>query len=109
MQSTHGKTWRHGLFEGPSRRTEREGEVVSPEAPSPDERRQGGQRVWAFLCPNPLCDTELVIFPEYAGATVECPTCGFAFLAPRVVPLQIASDSDGAGGPQAPGRLRRER
>jgi len=101
MQSTRGKSWRHGLFDGSSGRTEREGEVVSSEAPPPEARRQGGQRVWAFLCPNPTCDTELVVFPEYAGATVQCPTCGFAFLAPRVVPLQIASDSEGAGVPPA--------
>ncbi len=101
MQSTRGKTWRHGLFDGPSGRTEREG-AVPPEPPAPDARRQGGQRVWAFLCPNPTCDTELVVFPEFAGATVECPACGFAFLAPRVVPLQIASDSEGEDGPAPP-------
>jgi len=64
-------------------------------SPPPQERARGGQRVWAFHCPNPTCDTELVIFPEYAGATVQCPTCGFAFLAPRVVPLQIVSEEEG--------------
>ncbi|MFO8015045.1 MAG: hypothetical protein R6X20_17295 [Phycisphaerae bacterium] len=102
MQSTRGKTWRHGLFAGSSGRTEAEGDIVSSDPPVPEERRQSGQRVWAVLCPNPLCDTELVIFPEYAGATVECPACGFAFLAPRVVPLQIASDSEGEDGPAPP-------
>jgi len=108
MQSTRGKTWRHGLFDGSSGRTEREGEVVP--SPPPQQRQGGGQRVWAFLCPNPTCNTELVVFPEYAGATVQCPTCGFAFLAPRVVPLQIASEPDADGGspasrPFAPGAM----
>ena len=102
MQSTRGKTWRHGLFDGSSGRTEREGDVVSSEPPPAQQRQGGGQRVWAFLCPNPTCDTELVVFPEHAGATVQCPTCGFAFLAPRVVPLQFASEPQGNGGSAAP-------
>jgi hypothetical protein len=102
MQSTRGKTWRHGLFDGPSGRTEREGRVLASDADAPDPRVQAGQRVWAFLCPNPTCDTELVVFPEYAGSTVECPSCGFAFLAPRVVPLQITSDAETADGPAPP-------
>ena len=102
MHSARGKTWRHGVFDGPSGRAEREGDVVPPEPPSPKARHQGGQRVWAFLCPNPTCDTELVVFPEYAGSTVQCPACGFTFLAPRVVPLQIASEGEEGDGPRPP-------
>jgi hypothetical protein len=46
---------------------------------------------WAFACPNPTCDTELVILPEQAGQAVECPTCGFRFEAPRVVSPKLAT------------------
>jgi len=60
------------------------------------------------MCPNPLCDTELVVFPDDSGELVQCPTCGFEFTAPRVVPLQIASSDDVARPPQvgfAPGAV----
>ncbi|KPK45493.1 MAG: hypothetical protein AMK72_10935, partial [Planctomycetes bacterium SM23_25] len=56
--------------------------------------------MWAFLCPNPLCDTELVVFPDHSGERVRCPSCGFEFMAPRVVPLQIASPDDVARPPE---------
>ncbi len=46
---------------------------------------------WAFPCPNPTCDSELVVLPEQAGRTVECPTCGFRFEAPRVVSAKLAA------------------
>ncbi len=42
----------------------------------------GPHTAWAVLCPAE-CGTELVIPPEYSGAQVECPTCGFIFTAPR--------------------------
>jgi len=102
-----GKTWRHRLFDHGDA-PPAGGMGASAGAPSaPAGERAGGQRVWAFLCPNPLCDTELVIFPEYAGSLVECPSCGFAFVAPRVVPLQIVTEAEpgteSAGRPFAPG------
>ncbi len=109
MQSTRGKTWRRRLFDGLPGRAE--AEAASPStSPAAEARDRGGQRVWAFHCPNPDCDTELVIFPEYAGAAVQCPTCGFAFLAPRVVPLRIVPEAEGdadAGTPRpfAPGAV----
>jgi len=43
-----------------------------------------------FLCPNPTCDTELVVLPEQAGQSVECPTCGFRFVAPEPIPTEGA-------------------
>jgi len=55
--------------------------------------------VWAFLCPNPLCDTELVVFPDHSGELVQCPTCGFEFTAPRVVPIQIVAEEEVARPP----------
>jgi len=108
MQSTRGKTWRHQLFEGSPERTDPPGPAAPASPQPPAEVPRGSQRVWAFLCPNPTCDTELVVFPEYAGSTVECPTCGFSFICPRVVPLQIVpeADADGtasAARPFAPG------
>jgi len=46
---------------------------------------------WAFLCPNPTCDTELVVLPEQLGRIVECPVCGFRFGAPdEPAPQDIA-------------------
>lgn len=45
---------------------------------------------WAFLCPNPTCDTELVVLPDQAGMLVECPTCGFRFTAPDAAGLADA-------------------
>ena len=43
-------------------------------------------QVWAFLCPNPLCGTELIVLPEQTGQWVECPSCGLQLRAPEVVP-----------------------
>jgi len=60
------------------------------------------------MCPNPICDTELVVFPGDSGELVQCPTCGFEFTAPRVVPLQIASPEGIARPPErafAPGAV----
>ncbi|MBM4017651.1 MAG: hypothetical protein FJ288_04870 [Planctomycetes bacterium] len=42
----------------------------------------GPQAAWAIMCPGG-CDTELIILPDYTGAWVECPTCGFRFLGPH--------------------------
>jgi len=102
MQSTRGKTWRSPLFEGSTGRPGPR-DVAAPASPGPPaDEPHGSQRVWAFLCPNPTCDTELVVFPEFAGSTVECPTCGFTFICPRVVPLQVVPESGAAGSPPAP-------
>jgi DNA-directed RNA polymerase subunit RPC12/RpoP len=43
-----------------------------------------------FLCPNPTCDTQLVVLPEQARRPVECPTCGFRFIAPEPIPTEGA-------------------
>ena len=43
-------------------------------------------QVWAFLCPNPMCGTELIVLPEQTGQWVECPSCGLQLRAPEVVP-----------------------
>ncbi|MBL7139756.1 MAG: hypothetical protein ISS74_02505 [Planctomycetes bacterium] len=56
--------------------------------PSRDGREQ---QVWAFLCPGPFCDTELIILPEQVGQWVQCPTCGLQIQAPRVVPGEDAA------------------
>lgn len=80
---------------------------------------------WAFLCPNPTCDTELVVLPDQAGMLVECPTCGFQFTAPdaegladapqAVEPVLDAKESGAAdalgslAGPDTPRRRRRDR
>ncbi len=45
-----------------------------------------GVQVWAFLCPNPICGTELIVLPEQTGQWVECPSCGLQLRAPEVVP-----------------------
>jgi hypothetical protein len=90
MYSARGKTWRPRLFDAPARPAPPCNRLP---VPSP-EPRSGPQRVWAFLCPNPICGTELVIFPEHSGQTVACPTCGWEFVAPRIVPLQIAAEDD---------------
>ncbi len=102
MYSARGKTWRSRLFDAPFRPAARAPESpvaagVGPAAPSPPPI--GGQRVWAFMCPNPLCDTELVVFPDHSGELVQCPTCGFEFAAPRVVPMQIVAEEDVARPP----------
>ncbi len=43
-------------------------------------------QVWAFLCPNPTCGTELIVLPEQTGQWVECPSCGLQLRAPEVIP-----------------------
>jgi len=43
-------------------------------------------QVWAFLCPNPMCGTELIVLPEQTGQWVECPSCGLQLRAPEVIP-----------------------
>jgi len=85
MQITRGNTWRSRLHDAPGRPAVGVGSGLASPPPV------SAQRVWAFLCPNPVCDTELVVFPDDSGELVQCPTCGFEFTAPRVVPLQIAS------------------
>ena len=92
MQTARGKTWRSRRFEAPARPAARIGAVPPPPP------HTGAQRVWAFMCPNPACDTELVVFPDHSGERVQCPTCGFEFTAPRMVPLQILS-TDGTVQP----------
>ena len=64
-----------------------DGPAAKAEAgPPPAAPDSGETRVWAFLCPSPLCDTELIVFPEQAGQWVQCPTCGLQLRAPTVVP-----------------------
>jgi len=92
VQTAQGTTWRSRLAEASGRPASGVG-LGSLSPP-----RVGAQRVWAFMCPNPLCDTELVVFPDYSGQLVQCPSCGFEFTAPRMVPLQIVSP-DGAAQP----------
>jgi len=48
-------------------------------------------KAWALICPNPRCDTELVIMPDQSGQWVVCPTCSFRFVAPRLVPIRLVS------------------
>ena len=60
---------------------------------APAERKK---KACLFLCPNPTCDTELVVLPEQSGRPVECPTCGFRFVAPEPIP------TDGAAPPPPP-------
>ncbi len=62
------------------RRIVQAGATAAPAPPS------GAKQVWAFLCPGPMCDTELIVPPEQAGQWVECPTCGCQMRAPHVVP-----------------------
>lgn len=94
MYAARGKTWRSRLFDAPARPAAAPSPPPAPAALS----LTGPQRVWAFMCPNPICDTELLVFPEYAGQMVQCPTCGWEFEAPRVVPFQIAGE-DGQDRP----------
>ena len=86
MQTVRPNTWRSAAGPRPLA------------APGRDagESRAGTQRVWAIVCPSSTCDTELIIYPEHAGETVECPTCGFRFMAPRVVPMQMMPDDPSA-------------
>ena len=56
--------------------------LQAPGLPKPPEPA-GPPAAWVFPCPNPGCDTELVILPEHAGVWVECPTCGLRFVCPR--------------------------
>ena len=64
--------------ESPTARAEPD---LRAEAPSAE-----AVEVWAFRCPNPSCDTELIIFPDQTGEWVECPSCGLQLRAPEVVP-----------------------
>jgi hypothetical protein len=55
----------------------------SPDLDQPDVTPAARRRkACLFLCPNPTCDTQLVVLPEQSGQPVECPTCGFRFIAP---------------------------
>jgi hypothetical protein len=86
MQTVRPSTWRPAAGPRP------------PAVPGRDagESRAGTQRVWAIVCPSSICDTELIIYPEHAGETVECPTCGFRFMAPRMVPMQMVPEGPSA-------------
>jgi hypothetical protein len=55
----------------------------------------GPKNAWAIVCPAG-CDTELIILPEYAGAWVECPTCGFRFLGPHPAQPQLVAKARAA-------------
>ena len=74
----------------PARKMRRVVQAGGPDAGAPDADApappSGAKQVWAFLCPGPLCDTELIVPPEQAGQWVECPTCGCQMRAPHVVP-----------------------
>jgi hypothetical protein len=86
MQTVRPNTWRPAAGPRPPAALGRDA----------GESRVGTQRVWAIVCPSSTCDTELIIYPEHAGETVECPTCGFRFMAPRVVPMQMMPDDPSA-------------
>jgi len=64
--------------------------AVVPFVPLP-----GPKSAWAIVCPAG-CDTELIILPEYAGAWVECPTCGFRFLGPHPAQPQLVAKARAA-------------
>lgn len=81
-----------------------DGPAAKAEAgPPPAAPDSGERRVWAFLCPSPLCDTELIVFPEQAGQWVQCPTCGLQLRAPTVIPGE--GDADLATPPPARRRV----
>ncbi|MBE3100456.1 MAG: hypothetical protein IMZ44_25325 [Planctomycetes bacterium] len=60
----------------------------------------GPKNAWAIVCPAG-CDTELIILPEYAGAWVECPTCGFRFLGPHPAQPQMVAKARAAAAQAA--------
>ncbi|MBE3123965.1 MAG: IBR domain-containing protein, partial [Planctomycetes bacterium] len=49
------------------------------------------QAAWIFPCPNPGCESELVILPEQAGFWVECPDCGLRFCCPRPASPEVVA------------------
>ena len=59
---------------------------TAPAARTDPDPHAESVEVWAFLCPNPSCDTELIIFPEQTGQWVACPSCGLQLRAPEVLP-----------------------
>jgi len=59
---------------------------TAPAARTEPDPRAESVEVWAFLCPNPSCGTELIIFPEQTGQWVACPSCGLQLRAPEVLP-----------------------
>jgi hypothetical protein len=69
--------------------------AVVPFVPLP-----GPRNAWAIVCPAG-CDTELIILPEYAGAWVECPTCGFRFLGPHPAQPQLVAKARAAAAQAA--------
>jgi hypothetical protein len=69
--------------------------AVVPFVPLP-----GPKNAWAIVCPAG-CDTELIILPEYAGAWVECPTCGFRFLGPHPAQPQLVAKARAAAAQAA--------
>ena len=59
---------------------------TAPAAGAEPDPHAESVEVWAFLCPNPSCGTELIIFPEQTGQWVACPSCGLQLRAPEVLP-----------------------
>lgn len=64
--------------------------AMVPFIPLPDPKS-----AWAILCPAG-CDTELIILPEYTGAWLECPTCGFRFIGPHPAQPQLVAKARAA-------------
>jgi hypothetical protein len=65
----------------------------TPETAGRDVADETAKVAWIFLCPNPTCDTQLVVLSEQAGQPVECPTCGFRFTAPESVAPEVAAQA----------------
>jgi len=77
------KRWRQFPQAAPAARL-RPAAFQAPAFPPPDA--EGPRAAWAFPCPNPFCDTELVVPPEQAGLWVECPECGLRIMLPLRAP-----------------------
>ena len=86
------------VSDGPTAKT-------GPDPRAPEALQAKPVEVWAFLCPSPLCNTELIIFPEQTGQWVECPSCGLQLRAPEVIP----GKDDPIGVEQRPARRRKAR
>jgi DNA-directed RNA polymerase subunit RPC12/RpoP len=84
------KRWRQFPQTSPGARL-RPAAFQAPAFPPPDA--EGPRAAWAFPCPNPFCDTELVVPPEQAGLWVECPECGLRIM----LPLRAAARARQAG------------
>ncbi len=92
------KRWRPFPQAAPAARM-RPAAFQAPVLPPPDA--EGPRAAWAFACPNPFCDTELVVPPEQAGLWVECPECGLRFLLPLRVAAAAAKRAEKKSAPKA--------